>query len=293
MGVNEQELAILRPAKKLSPAQLAWLQFVDDVERGVQVDPSGQYVAKKTIVTDHRLSRPTFDAATPAFAQHYMLQDNGKVIGVAKGGPVANFIQPCNPCGDGEGITTTFVSSEGKAPYSGTDNPQGYIYDLKVISTPVPRVGYTIVPADLNHGAGGGVTIYVTFTRNPSMVLYGQEKGMANSIGPVIGIDVKTIDPLIFIAEPNPPLFTYPIWNSGGTNQQYGLTQLDLNKGAGGDYIYSYQQKQSGGIPIPIEVGVVYGNSSNIQPPSGWTRNGVNLNKGAGGDYIFFCFKPR
>lgn len=282
-------------ATKGTLAQSAWSRFVDRVERGEIVDLAGQYVAKGTVVADHRLSRPSFDAATPAFAQHYRLSKGGEVVALAAPGKgiTTNLIDPiCNDCGPLGPPIPVFVSSEGVAPYSGADNPQGYIYDLKVVSTPVAHAGYTIVPADLNRGAGGGKTIYLTFTRDPSMVLYGQEKGLANSIGPVTYIDVKTIDPFIWIAPPKPPQFSYPIWNSGGVNQQYGLTELDLNAGTGGDYIYSYQQKQP--YPqIPIEVGVVYGQSSSIQPPSGWDRNGVNLNKGAGGDYIYFCSKHR
>lgn len=44
-------------------------------------------------------------------------------------------------------------------------------------------------------------------------------------------------------------------------------------------------------MPNVKEVGVIYGNSSSIQPPSPWVRVGSDLNKGAGGDYIYFCVK--
>jgi hypothetical protein len=39
------------------------------------------------------------------------------------------------------------------------------------------------------------------------------------------------------------------------------------------------------------EVTVIYGGSSGIQPPAGYTKINVDLNQGAGGDYIYVCYK--
>jgi hypothetical protein len=39
------------------------------------------------------------------------------------------------------------------------------------------------------------------------------------------------------------------------------------------------------------EVTVIYGGSSGIQPPAGYTKIPVDLNQGAGGDYIYLCYK--
>ena len=39
------------------------------------------------------------------------------------------------------------------------------------------------------------------------------------------------------------------------------------------------------------EITVIYGGSSGIQPPAGYTKINVDLNQGAGGDYIYVCYK--
>ncbi len=39
------------------------------------------------------------------------------------------------------------------------------------------------------------------------------------------------------------------------------------------------------------EVTVIYGGSSGIQPPPGYTKVDVDLNRGAGGDFIYVCYK--
>ena len=39
------------------------------------------------------------------------------------------------------------------------------------------------------------------------------------------------------------------------------------------------------------EIMVIYGGSSNIQPPAGYTKINVDLNQGAGGDFIYVCYK--
>lgn len=64
---------------------------------------------------------------------------------------------------------------------------------------------------------------------------------------------------------------------------------VDLNWGAGGDYIYLCYQKSNG--PPVTDIKVIAGGSSSISAPSGFTKIPVDLNKGAGGKFIYVCYK--
>jgi hypothetical protein len=78
------------------------------------------------------------------------------------------------------------------------------------------------------------------------------------------------------------------------TKDAFGFHQPDLNDGSAGKYIYAFQEKYEGATPYPatvMEVGVIYGNSSSIVPPTGWRKIPGDLNEGAGGDYIYFVVK--
>lgn len=286
-----------------SPAQIAWLQFVEKVERGELVDPSGQYVAKGTQITGvsatgHRALRPKYDAATSAFAQHYTLHKTGKDVVVV---PSNSFTTPDNPPVPCEGPdcltygpTSTFISSEGLSPYSGADNPGGYIYDLKVgrgytqgDHDGIPS-SYTVLCSDLNKGAGGPF-IYIGFTRVPGNVSQNPEiiyNDPYNS-GPVtlLGISKKYNfnDNYSYFAG-----YSYPVW--ADTGMRLGFKEYDLNQDVGGAYIHARLSKYTG-WGTPIEIGVLSSNSSTAQPPIGWTRVSTDLNEGAGGDYIYFCAK--
>lgn len=305
------QVVVLTEDESLTPKQKAWLRFVDRVERGELVDPLGQYVAKDTKydqATDRSRSiRPKFDAAK----QHLSGRDtrlflSGAVEAPADGsdGAITEGTGPdfCEGCDTGTGIfyppvTTTFVSSEGVVPYSGTDNPNGYIWDLKVGygSTQGDHYGipnsYTVLYSDLNKGAGGDF-IYIGFTRVPSDMSNNPEVRFNNpyAIGPVtkIGIVKKYYftDSYPLISSPY-----FPIWVDTGRPGSY--EQEDLNNNAGGWYIRSYQSKQYGATTNgqAIEVGVLSGNSDTIQPPNGWTIASSDLNEGAGGNYIYFCIK--
>jgi hypothetical protein len=71
----------------------------------------------------------------------------------------------------------------------------------------------------------------------------------------------------------------------------FGYTKIpvDLNQGAGGDFIYLTFKKESSGTPV-TDLQVVYaGESSGIQAPRGYELINVDLNKGAGGEYIYLC----
>jgi hypothetical protein len=300
-GQSNQEQVASPPTVSPSSYPAAWQRFVDRVERGELVDPSGQYVAKgtksKVDAAGHRISRPKFDAATSAFTEHYARLKNGEVVGITPGEAVSNYIQPCGEdCGGGGGPTSTFYSSEGVAPYSGADNPLGYVWDLKIGygSSPGARFGipnsYTVLNSDLNQGAGGDY-IYIGFTRVPGNVAESPEVifGQRDAVGPVttLGIGKK-----YSYFDDYPPILPpfYPVWVDTGRRLQF--EQHDLNEGAGGTYIHAYQSKYAGN-GAPIEVGVLSGTSSFIEPPSGWVKASSDLNESAGGNFIYFCIKTR
>lgn len=98
---------------------------------------------------------------------------------------------------------------------------------------------------------------------------------------------------------PTANTYFFDIWTPNQNPYNY-WTSIDLNAGAGGSYIYSFQSKtpfvrqQSGGSvqsPAFLNVGILSGNSSSIQPPTGWQKYPNDLNEGAGGDFIYFCYK--
>ncbi|MBD1397518.1 hypothetical protein H9Q13_10100 [Pontibacter sp. JH31] len=199
--------------------------------------------------------------------------------------------------------SSTFVSSEGRGyayyPNQFYYNPYNYIQDLKIIMGSSSSIGtsdfpgYFKIDADLNKGAGGKY-IYLCFTRDPDKVVGSRvnpgawvNDGRIGKTVPVRGIVVKT--QTFGPANQWPNDWTPPI----EAKDALGYHCPDLNDGAGGNYIYAYQRKDSydNTLPIVKEVGVLYGQSSSIQPPSGWIKISGDLNDGAGGDYIYFCIK--
>ncbi len=194
-----------------------------------------------------------------------------------------------------------------------TENPNGYLYDLKIVKGPNPnRTGFNDSPfyhnieINLNEGAGGEY-IYVSFTRDPSKVQYqthpagcgyngsGGDETPRDASGnrvdrPVMGIDTEVRccnSPWSNCHSIYTPMYARlsPSLNSNG------MKLPDLNNGAGGSYIYAWQTRVPNPQNQPIELGVLSGNNVNINPPTGWTRVGSDLNNGAGGSYIFFCIK--
>ena len=293
-------MSTAKPAEKFSQAQTAWLRFVDKVERGELQDPSGQYVAKGTKAADatgSRITRPKFNAGTAAFAEHYRLNKNGEVVAVpvlGEGGVASKEYVPCD-CGDlPPAPTTTFISSQGLAPYSGADNPNGYIWDLKIghgsaqgDHDGIPS-SYTVLYSDLNKGAGGPF-IYIGFTRVPSTASENPEAINAQpyAVGPVVGIGYVT--KCCYTSDYTNILYPYfPIWKDTGV--RLGFREYDLNEGVGGTYIHATLTKNPG-FGVPIEIGVLSSNSANAQPPAGWAKASLDLNEGAGGDFIYFCIK--
>jgi hypothetical protein len=194
--------------------------------------------------------------------------------------------------GGGGGSTTTsiFKSSVGVGGY-------GAIRDLKFekggSSNQTPLDGYYLIPADLNKGAGG-TYIYLTFTRDDSKVQARDHCGWGEGgyVTHLFAEDFNWFDSggykgvCVGMGYPSTPIWEY----TGDYVFGWPWKHPDLNDGAGGRYIFAWQQKVAGTAPIQ-EVGVVSGSSSSIQCPSGWVRDNQDLNEGAGGDYIYFCYK--
>ena len=66
----------------------------------------------------------------------------------------------------------------------------------------------------------------------------------------------------------------------------YTKIDLDLNKGAGGDYVYLCYTQQSNQQAI-TDLAVVSASEENVGAPLGYTKIPVDLNKGAGGDFVY------
>lgn len=214
----------------------------------------------------------------------------------APNGPsAALYPVPPDDCGDpscssggggggGSSITSIFSSSEGRGGW-------GPIRDLKFTKGNSPSQptlpGYELINVDLNKGAGG-TYIYLTFTRGNTAEGAPTNKCAPNVYDGEYVTDFLADDYNAFdaaLVKGTCHIGWSPVLESGGVD---GWKQPDLNDGAGGRYIFAWQLKLSGQPPIQ-EVGVLAGNSSTIQCPSGWTRDRQDLNEGAGGDFIYFC----
>jgi hypothetical protein len=64
---------------------------------------------------------------------------------------------------------------------------------------------------------------------------------------------------------------------------------VDLNKGAGGQYIYLCYKRGNPEKAIR-EIRVIHGNDASIEPPVPFRKLPQDLNKGSGGAWIFVCF---
>lgn len=273
-----------------------WNKYIYTIENGQIKDATGQYVSKSTQVQSaDGVERPIRPKYKFGAGTNYYPEDPE---GGAGGGPVA-----------GAQVFSNFVSSVGELPYSASDNPNGYIWDLKIVRDDLSEPEgihwgrwnemykiYKRIDVDLNKGAGGRY-FWLCFIRNPKhLVLTPEPRNLTveEVRGPVTGITASARR----VGGSLDDIFSYPYkmfvlacWKPtfGAINEHYGA--VDLNDGAGGKYIYAFHSKANSlGAPFK-EVGVLYGNSESIQPPAGWERDNQDLNEGAGGDYIYFCFK--
>ncbi len=292
-------------APAYTPAQKAWLNFVAKVRRGEQVDPTGQYVKDGTMIAaDAGMAgpkRPKLDAARDKFpfalyadGSYVLLPKKSQTSAPSLTAPPDDPIMNCpgnTNCPVYGVVTSTFVTSVGQGG-------SGSIVDLKVTINKPTLQGYTILDSDLNKGAGGS-NIYYHFTRDPNSVEQGLEydKGSGYSTGMPV-VRYKTANGS-FWGQPDRPNYFWPIW-SPNQNSNGHWDVVDLNIGAGGEYIYSYASKDSNALSSGggntyysgfTEIGIISGNSDQIQPPTGWKRDDADLNEGAGGDHIYFCYK--
>ncbi|MDQ2794165.1 MAG: hypothetical protein M3Y12_09180, partial [Bacteroidota bacterium] len=291
----------LTQASVLTPAQAAWQDFVSRVERGEIKDPVGQYVAKTTkAMADaggHRLVRPKVDVLLRDASKGYALRAGqragaGAATNVIDEPCVSQDYDPCGPCyngpggcGGGGGLYSTFTTSKNLGGGS-------YIHDLKLVegnenstsTTSTVGAGYTKLYADLNKGAGGAY-VYLCFQRNPNQVLNGVEYTYNYPYsGPnEVLTAFQTQYGSFTNSTPKPDPYFYSIWVPNQNPNVY-WDRVDLNAGAGGDYIYSFQAK-SPFVPnyrVISQVGILSGNSSTINPPAGWVKYPKDLNEGAG-----------
>lgn len=212
---------------------------------------------------------------------------------------------PCDGGCPGEPVppTSTFTSSLKQGGIGG-------IHDLKLVTgaagsgstsqqVVLGGAGYFLLNADLNRGAGGNY-IYLCFQRNSAQVLNGLEyyQGKPYSAPSDFLTNFQTKKGSTF-STPSASIYFFDMW-APNQNPYYDWSTIDLNAGAGGEYIYSFQSKtpfvrqQSGGTVARTtfsEVGILSGNSSSINPPTGWNKYPNDLNEGAGGDFIYFCYK--
>ncbi|MCB2376774.1 hypothetical protein LGH70_04235 [Hymenobacter sp. BT635] len=216
--------------------------------------------------------------------------------------------------------TYTFVSSDGIGMTNFTTPTPlylkyasfpDYIYDVQIAKSSSAGVaakdGYHKLGLDLNRGSGGKY-IYLTFSRTRAEFNeYGQDTypGYMRYVHPsgstyTYDLRMLPLNNITARSYRNSTLFTSPpsgffdVWQfipqfSGPYSLKY--YRVDLNDGAGGNYIRPYKSRTDGGYAPIRQVGIVAGNSSNIWPPSGWIRDNTDLNDRAGGDYIYLCYK--
>ena len=328
-------------AQKDTTGTAAWKKFVSSIELGIFKDPKGQYVSKSTFVPNDgfnaRPTRPKGDDTKrlltsllldPTGTSSLFVQPSDPDGGGGSGGTVPNYthfsstelVQPYDTppslVGPGQDPKSSAAGTANRTnAFYTTENPNGYLYDLKIVKGPNPnRTGFNDSPyyhnieIDLNEGAGGEY-IYVSFTRDPSKVQYQTSSwgcGYSGSSGDEtphdangnrLDLPVKWIDTEVrcCTAAANCHDIYTPMYarQSPVVDSNY-MKFPDLNDGAGGSYIYAWQTRiATAAHSQPIELGVLTGNNVNITPPAGWQRVGSDLNNGAGGSYIFFCVKAR
>lgn len=141
-----------------------------------------------------------------------------------------------------------------------------YLDSLVVItggsSTIEPPAGYTKIPYDLNAGAGGDY-IYLCFHAEPFRAVGTNKDCIA---------EVR----IIYDNDPVPAGFIK-------------LPQ-DLNKGAGGAYVYLCYRTVPYDNKVALKgITVIGGDNADIPPPYGFRKVPGDLNAGAGGEFVFVC----
>ncbi len=148
--------------------------------------------------------------------------------------------------------------------------PQYCISNLAVIgssnSNIAPPYGYTKIDKDLNAGAGGEY-IYICYKDDLD------DQSYPNN--PITDIDVIIANSLNDAKNKCPANYT--------------LIEYDLNKGAGGKYVYVCYSKQTNNEPVR-SINIMEGSSSDIPASYGYIKIDKDLNAEAGGKYIYLCY---
>ena len=170
-------------------------------------------------------------------------------------------------------------SSEDDSNLKSLQATSSYITDLYVLTSDkasaAPPWMYTKINVDLNQGAGGK-WIFLCFTKEVGQEPIREMKLWAGGRYPSPAIG-------------NP-------WTVVTNSNGYGYPGADLNEGAGGDWIYLYENRSKDcGDPIK-EIAIVATTSSSYTPCCGWhisnlDKNIVDMNRGAGGKFIYLIYK--
>ncbi len=85
------------------------------------------------------------------------------------------------------------------------------------------------------------------------------------------------------------------IYNDDKTPDGYHKINIDLNMGAGGAYIYLCyklgEPTAESALNGIVDLTVIAGPNSDLNPPYGYTLVKKDLNAGSGGDYVYFAYK--
>lgn len=143
-----------------------------------------------------------------------------------------------------------------------------FIRDMIVVtgSTANCPSGYQPIHNDLNKGAGGD---YIYFCVTSFLTTVNTTQSF------------------------DPPLSHLTIvWGGGNTNCPSGYEKdgTDLNKGAGGKFIYLCKRRAVSTTQRVSRVAVASGGGG-ASCPAGFTKNTTDLNKGAHGDFIYLCYQ--
>lgn len=181
--------------------------------------------------------------------------------------PMAEIWQLCKTKEQADYLKNHFLRVWAPAQSRARQLYADYIDSLVVItggnSTIKPPAGYIKIPFDLNRDAGGDY-IYLCY-----------HKASYNSHGP----NRNCIDSVKIILGKNAP-----------APAGYVKLPQDLNKGAGGDFVYlCYRSVPYDNVKAIKDMVVIGGDDADIPAPYGYQRINVDLNKGAGGDFVYLC----
>ncbi|MEB3151110.1 MAG: hypothetical protein VKL60_19090 [Sphaerospermopsis sp.] len=151
----------------------------------------------------------------------------------------------------------------------------GEAFPLSEISQKIPN-GYTLVPINLNRGTGDGNTIFLCYKRGENEApITGLTVILGHYTSPPPGYTKIDVDLnnnaggdwifLCYTKEPGTPIVDIVFQVTGGNDQQsyagndnnyYSKIPVDLNKGAGGAYIYLYYLKKNVDETLNLTYGI-------------------------------------